>query len=39
MVEAVGKKVAGKMRWTKEEKVKVWECFVMTGGVRRNNYI
>ena len=39
MVEAVGKKVTGKMRWTKEEKVMVWECFVMTGRVRRNNYI
>ena len=37
MVEAVGNKVAGKMRWKKEEKVMLWECFVRTGGVRRNN--
>ena len=35
MVEGAG----GKMRWTKEEKVMVWECFAMTGGVRRENYI
>ena len=38
-VEAVGQKKGAKVGWTPGERVLLWECYIRTGGVNRDNYI